>query len=242
MTTQELKSYIDRTLGNSLRCLLPSYWWKRLFHATADVIEEEAKKTADLIAKVQELERNKADAEDIILHPRDSKYLYDLQHNSINLIWSKGHELQVTLPELSKLNRIEPIFKTTIWFYAVQKLKIAYRSNESATKLSWIDRPQKDLNALNVKSLYRLEITSVRIYNTDDYHNYKDHHTASLVEFSTDAYEGEVMMRNLYAKNLFATPNGYITIKELTDEEKAYNAETKRLFSVGLGGTVYFKR
>ena len=41
------------------------------------------------------------------------------------------------------------------------------------------------------------------------------------------------MMRNLYAKNLFATPNGYITIKELTDEEKAYNAETKRLFLAG---------
>lgn len=36
MTTSELKSYIDKTLGNSLRCLLPSYWWKRLFGLIID--------------------------------------------------------------------------------------------------------------------------------------------------------------------------------------------------------------
>lgn len=36
MTTQELKQYIDRVLGNSIRCLLPSYWWKRVFGAVVD--------------------------------------------------------------------------------------------------------------------------------------------------------------------------------------------------------------
>lgn len=40
MTTQELKSYIDRVLGNSIRCLLPSYWWKRLFGLVVDEIEK----------------------------------------------------------------------------------------------------------------------------------------------------------------------------------------------------------
>ena len=40
MTTQELRSYIDRILGNSLRVLLPSYWWKRLFGMVADKIDE----------------------------------------------------------------------------------------------------------------------------------------------------------------------------------------------------------
>lgn len=30
MTAQELNTYIDKVLGNSLKCLLPSYWWKRL--------------------------------------------------------------------------------------------------------------------------------------------------------------------------------------------------------------------
>lgn len=40
MTTQELKSYIDRILGNNIRLLLPSYWWKRAFGAVIDKIED----------------------------------------------------------------------------------------------------------------------------------------------------------------------------------------------------------
>ena len=43
MTTQELRSYIDKTLGNSLRCLLPSFWWKKLFNSVVDVIEDSTK-------------------------------------------------------------------------------------------------------------------------------------------------------------------------------------------------------
>lgn len=40
MTTQELKQYIDKVLGNGIRCLLPSYWWKRLFSLTLDKVDE----------------------------------------------------------------------------------------------------------------------------------------------------------------------------------------------------------
>jgi surface protein len=40
MTTQELKQYIDKVLGNNIRCLLPSYWWKRLFSLTLDKVDE----------------------------------------------------------------------------------------------------------------------------------------------------------------------------------------------------------
>lgn len=40
MNTQELKEYIGRVLGNSIRCLLPSYWWKRLFGLVVDRVDE----------------------------------------------------------------------------------------------------------------------------------------------------------------------------------------------------------
>lgn len=40
MNTQELKEYIGRVLGNNIRCLLPSYWWKRLFGLVVDRVEE----------------------------------------------------------------------------------------------------------------------------------------------------------------------------------------------------------
>lgn len=46
MTTQELKSYIDRMLGNSIRLLLPSYWWKKAFGAVVDnMVTEDGIKT-----------------------------------------------------------------------------------------------------------------------------------------------------------------------------------------------------
>jgi hypothetical protein len=56
MTTQELKQYIDKVLGNSIRCLLPSYWWKRLFNQVADRIDEVEQTTSQLIdSKVEEV-------------------------------------------------------------------------------------------------------------------------------------------------------------------------------------------
>ncbi len=44
MTTNELKSYVDRILGNNVRVLLPSYWWKRAFGAVIDKVEEKVEK------------------------------------------------------------------------------------------------------------------------------------------------------------------------------------------------------
>ena len=56
MTTQELKQYIDKVLGNSIRCLLPSYWWKRLFTSLADRVDEVEQSTSQLIdSKVEEV-------------------------------------------------------------------------------------------------------------------------------------------------------------------------------------------
>lgn len=40
MSSQELKSHINSMLGNSMRCLLPSYWWKKLFGAVVDKLDE----------------------------------------------------------------------------------------------------------------------------------------------------------------------------------------------------------
>lgn len=58
MTTQELRSYIDKTLGNSLRCLLPSFWWKKLFHNVIDVIEDSSKNN----------QNNTSDSKDIVFY------------------------------------------------------------------------------------------------------------------------------------------------------------------------------
>lgn len=63
MTAQELKQYIDRVLGNSIRCLLPSYWWKKLFHSIADKIEEVEETTNLTISSLDEFKRKHPDIE-----------------------------------------------------------------------------------------------------------------------------------------------------------------------------------
>lgn len=65
MTTQELKQYIDKVLGNSIRCLLPSYWWKRLFTSLADRVDEVEQSTSKLIEnKVNEVKMPIVESED----------------------------------------------------------------------------------------------------------------------------------------------------------------------------------
>ena len=44
MTAQELNTYIDKVLGNSIRCLLPSYWWRRLLKLIIEYTEVVDKK------------------------------------------------------------------------------------------------------------------------------------------------------------------------------------------------------
>jgi surface protein len=39
MTGKELNTYINRVLGNSIRCLLPAFWWKRLLTRIVEYVE-----------------------------------------------------------------------------------------------------------------------------------------------------------------------------------------------------------
>lgn len=58
MTTQELKEYINSKLGNSLRTLLPSYWWKRLFGLVIDKVEDVK---GSIYTSIDEFAKNRPD-------------------------------------------------------------------------------------------------------------------------------------------------------------------------------------
>lgn len=47
-----MKKYIEQVLGNSLRCILPSYWWKSILGKMADRIESVGKSVDDKQAKL----------------------------------------------------------------------------------------------------------------------------------------------------------------------------------------------
>lgn len=56
MNTKDLKNYINEVLGDSVRCLLPSFWWKRLFGMVVDKVDEVEQSTSKLIdSKVEEV-------------------------------------------------------------------------------------------------------------------------------------------------------------------------------------------
>ena len=56
MTAQELNAYIDKVLGNSLRCLLPSYWWRRLLKLVVEYAESVNAKVDNLKDTVDNLD------------------------------------------------------------------------------------------------------------------------------------------------------------------------------------------
>jgi hypothetical protein len=73
MNTQELKKYINRVLGNKIRCLLPSFWWKKLFGEVVNAVESVekhvnsvSKSTRELSTRISEIEENSFNSSFII--------------------------------------------------------------------------------------------------------------------------------------------------------------------------------
>lgn len=69
MNTKDLKNYINEVLGDSVRCLLPSFWWKKLFGEVVDAVEsvEESvdsvtKSTRELSERISEIEENSSNS------------------------------------------------------------------------------------------------------------------------------------------------------------------------------------
>ena len=62
MNTKDLKNYINEVLGDSVRCLLPSFWWKKLFGEVVDTVEsvsESTKKSINsLSSKIDDVSKN----------------------------------------------------------------------------------------------------------------------------------------------------------------------------------------
>lgn len=55
MSSKELKEYINDKLGNSIRCLLPSYWWKRIFMLIIDIIDNIVNKIDNIANKIDDI-------------------------------------------------------------------------------------------------------------------------------------------------------------------------------------------
>lgn len=107
MTTQELKNKIEKVLGNSIRCLLPSYWWKNLFHSVADRIDEVettiTENVNDMVVKsLKEFEAKHPDMASNTLVLTEDETSAEARSNAIKLIRWAGKV--TTLPAKSAVN------------------------------------------------------------------------------------------------------------------------------------------
>ena len=97
MTTQELKNKIEKVLGNSIRCLLPSYWWKNLFHSVADRIDEVEQSTSQLIdSKVNKVLK---EAKMPIVESVDELSKLDLPKGGVAAVEKVGEPVVVNLED-----------------------------------------------------------------------------------------------------------------------------------------------
>jgi hypothetical protein len=88
MNTQDLKKFIDRVLGSSIRCLLPSYWWKRIFHAVVDKCDAEVASVASAVDSIEQEVGSKVDY--VIVSGQDS----DIEKNkeAYKFIKARGYD------------------------------------------------------------------------------------------------------------------------------------------------------
>lgn len=97
MTTKELRAYIDRILGNNIRLLLPSYWWKRMFGATIDKVEEVetdiayvSTKVTNIEKDIQEIVNKSGGAKVIIVYPSETSERNKQAYNDIEKASNQG--------------------------------------------------------------------------------------------------------------------------------------------------------
>ena len=108
MTTQELKEYIGRVLGNSIRCLLPAFWWKRIFFLVIDWAEEMREGLMSEISYLKNITR-----EHVIYIPIEnatlSKWMQDINASSYGQV-ANINKIMLVDAEGRQYDQIRPVY------------------------------------------------------------------------------------------------------------------------------------
>lgn len=192
MTTQELKNKIEKVLGNNIRCLLPSYWWKNLFHSVADRIDEVETAASDMVVKsLKEFEAKHPDMASNTLIFTEDETSAEARSNTIKLLrWAQ----KVTISPAKS---------------AVNPLYIAVPIADEETAYS-IQTPMYGLGAQGVK-FYNLRMPDGKTYNLDfDFFS----GVAKVEEASSSSGGGSVMF--------VADPLGNLTEEQKQNNADAF--------------------
>lgn len=158
MTTNELKQYIDKVLGNSIRCLLPSYWWRRIFNLTIDEIGATKSNVESLLIAVENLAKEKANVAFFTALPDNTTIVELPDGESVGFTIYGGKnapkELEINM-DLGANATGQTSTRQIVLFRGRTKLNLnnsVYWSNDT--------EPDIDLNALDDKSWYCFEVVT----------------------------------------------------------------------------------
>ena len=152
----KLRENIDRILGNSIRCLLPSYWWKRLFGMVVDEVEKVKNSIGTLEDGYKALEESKADADTFIM--LKTTELDRMEYGAVYLVRGQRDSLKVNFWEYKSPR--PDVLNWTIWFSNKTSLEVT----SNGVAFQWEGgTPTIDLSNLNPNSLYRLDCTLVTV-------------------------------------------------------------------------------
>lgn len=149
MTTQELKNKIEKVLGNSIRCLLPSYWWKNLFHSVADRIDEVETTVSDMVVKsLREFESKHPD-----IASRTLVYTEDVNSAEAGKNSDMLHKWVLDMAYSTAGTKINPLYIAVPLareFEGYCILSPIYRFNSSKKAVEFLDVPMVDGQRYNI--------------------------------------------------------------------------------------------
>lgn len=229
MTAQELNTYINRVLGNSIRCLLPSYWWKRLLtriveyvDTTVTEVKEEVDDVSNKIKKVfgitftpvedgwfdVQVDFKKVVRVDTIpkkIRVNTSFYLYQNRENV--------KSIDLSLFDSSKMTSMENMFKDCI---NLTHLDASYLDTSNVVSMKGMFENCEKLQYLDIESFDTSNVTDMErmFYKCGDENNINKCFI-TIYNFNTSKVTN---MRNMFQEaNLWISGFGDFNTSKVTD-------------------------
>lgn len=218
MTANELNTYINRVLGNSIRCLLPSYWWKRLLTRIVKYVGDVDGKVNKINDKVYKMENvvNKLYGITVLADTRGSVSVYSDGQTitipagaSLHIRFTKRFRISsganyvkyvdTSLANTSKMDYMSFMFSGCT---QLSSLDVSNFDTSKVTDMGYMFNNCSDLQSLNVKNFKTSRVYDMRMM----FYNCSHLYSLDVSNFDTSNVESMCAMfyscYNLYSINV----------------------------------------
>ena len=178
MTVQELNTYINRVLGNSIRCLLPSYWWKRLLTLIVEYVGDVDGKVNKINDKVYKMENvvNKLYGITVLADTSGSVSVYNGQTITIPAgasmhirfterfrISSGAKNVKYVDTSLANTAKVQNMSSMFSGCTQLSSLDVSNFDTSKVTDMSYMFNNCSNLQSLNVKNFKTSRVNDMRM-------------------------------------------------------------------------------